>query len=165
MTAAAMAKAQVTVEPGKQEIRITRLFNAPRELVYKAMTDPALIPQWYGPYGSTMTVDQMDVRKGGIWRFVERDAEGNEHPFSGVYHTIVPNEEIIQTFEYEPLPGNHVLLETLRLTDEGNQTRLNVISVFQCVEDRDGMVEAGMESGMQETYFRLDALLETLQQG
>jgi len=158
-----MNKAQMIAEPGKQEIRVTRVFDAPRELLFKALTDPALVPQWWGQRNSNLTVDKMEVRKGGIWRYVERDVEGNEYAFSGVYHAIVPGEQVISTFEFEPLPGHHVILETMKLSDEDGKTRLSVTSVFQSVEDRDGMLQSGMEGGMNESYDRLDELIAQLQ--
>jgi uncharacterized protein YndB with AHSA1/START domain len=153
-------KTRLTADPATQEIRVQRDFAAPRSLVFKAMTDPALIPQWWG--ATSMRVDQLEIRKGGIWRFVE-DAEGGIESFSGVFHVIVPDELIVQTFEYEPLPGHHVLLETIRLEDHNGHTRLISTSVFQSIEDRDGMLAAGMEEGTEESYQRLEALLARLQ--
>src|SRR5438128_12053369 len=79
----------ILAEPGKQEILITREFDAPRELVFKACTDPKLIPQWWGPRYLSTEVDKMDVRPGGQWRFLNRDAEGNEYAFHGVYHEVL----------------------------------------------------------------------------
>jgi len=76
-----MSKTNIIAEPGKQEIVITRVFDAPRELVFKTITDPSLVPQWWGPKRFTTTVDKMEVRPGGQWRFVQRDADGNEHAF------------------------------------------------------------------------------------
>jgi uncharacterized protein YndB with AHSA1/START domain len=76
--------------PSDREIVMTRVFDAPRELVFKAYTDPSLIPQWWGPRGFTTTVDQMDVRPGGVWRFVQRGPDGSEYAFNGVYREIAP---------------------------------------------------------------------------
>lgn len=156
-----MNPVHVTADPGKQEVRITRLFDAPRALVFKAMTSPELVPHWWG-MDDNVQIDSMDVRKGGIWRYIERTEDGQELPFNGVYHVVVPDEMIVQTFEFEPLPGHHVILETIRLEDEGDKTRLNVVSVFQSVEDRDGMVQAGMQEGTEKSYARLDTVLEKL---
>jgi uncharacterized protein YndB with AHSA1/START domain len=153
-----MAKLTVIAEPGKQEIFMTRMFNAPREAVFKAHTDPKAIPEWWGQRNSTTTVDKMEVREGGRWRFVERGADGVEHGFHGVYHAIVAPERIVQTFEFEGVPG-HVLLETFTLEERDGVTTLTSQSVYQSVEDRDGMVQSGMEQGANESMDRLEELL------
>ncbi|HYP39948.1 MAG TPA: SRPBCC family protein [Chloroflexia bacterium] len=153
-----MAKTNVIAEPGKQEIIITRIVNAPRDLVFKAYTDPNAIPQWWGPRNLTTVVDQMDVRPGGIWRFVHRDAEGNEYGFHGVYHDVVSPDRIVSTFEFEGVPG-HVLLATMTFEEQDGKTKLTDASVFQSVEDRDGMLQSGMEGGASESMDRLDEYL------
>lgn len=154
-----MAKMNLIAEPGKQEIVMTRVFDAPRELVFKAYTDPALIPQWWGPKSLTTTVDRMDVRLGGVWRFAQRDAEGNEYAFYGVYHAIVSPERLVYTFEFEGMPG-HVLLATVTFEElNDGKTRLTDRSVFQSVEDRDGMLKSGMEEGATESLDRFAELL------
>lgn len=162
-----MPKTNITAEPGKQEILVTREFDAPRDLVFKAMTDPKLIPQWWGPRYLTTTVDKMDVRPGGMWRFVQRDPQGNEYAFHGVYHEILAPSRTIGTFEFEGLPETgHVILETAKFEAlPGNRTKLMTQSVFQSVADRDGMLQSGMEEGMNETYARFDALLEMIRKG
>ena len=158
-----MAAKTVTIlaEPGKQEMRISREFDAPRELVFKAFTDPALLPQWWGPRYLTTVVDKLDVRSGGQWRFINRTAEGNEFAFHGVYHEILAPERIIDTFEFEGLPETgHVALETLTLEAlSGGRTRLTTQSVFQSVADRDGALQSGMEEGLNDSYERLAELL------
>ena len=151
---------EVLVAPGKQEIVMSRTFDAPRELVYRAYTDPDLIPRWWGPRYLTTTVDSLDARAGGSWRFLQRDAEGNEYGFHGVFHDVTP-ERIVQTFEFEGMPG-HVALDSAVLEDVDGRTKVTVTSVFQSLEDRDGMVESGMESGARETWERLEELLKTL---
>ena len=153
-----MSKAAYTIEPGKQEIIMTRTFDAPRDLVFKTMMDPSLIPQWWGPRRHTTMVDEMEVRPGGRWRYVLRDAEGNETPFHGVYHDLTPPERMVLTFEWEGAPG-HVLLETVSLEEVDGKTRLMDQSVFQSVADRDAMVQSGMESGATEMMDRLEELL------
>ncbi len=157
-------KTKITAEPGKQEILITREFDAPRELVFKACTDPKLIPQWWGPRYLSTEVDKMDVRPGGQWRFLNRDAQGNAYAFHGVYHEVQAPERIIDTFEFEGLPETgHVTLETMKLEAlSGGRTRLTVQSVFQSVADRDGMLQSGMEEGLNETYDRLAELLKKM---
>jgi uncharacterized protein YndB with AHSA1/START domain len=156
-----MSKLSVTAEPGKQALIITRTFDAPRELIFKAMTDPQMVPHWWGPRGMTTLVDKMDVRHGGVWRFVHRTPDGEETGFRGVYHHIVPNEQIVQTFEWEGLPG-HISLETSTLEDYDGGTRIVNVAVYQSVADRDGMLNSGMEEGMAETYARLDEILAEL---
>jgi len=141
---------------------MTRVFDAPRELVFTVMTDPAHIPQWWGQRHTTTTVDKMDVQAGGLWRYVQRDQHGNEFAFHGVYHSITAPERVIDTFEFEGMPG-HVILETLTLEEQTDgKTRMTVSSVFQSVADRDGMLSAGMESGANESYDRFDELLATM---
>lgn len=152
---------KVTAQPGQHDIVMTRTFNASRELVFKALTDPTLIPRWWGPCTYTTVVDQMDVRMGGIWRFIQRGADGNEIPFRGVYHQISAPERLVYTFEWEGMPG-HILLETVTLTEEAGQTTLTDALVFQSIADRDGMITSGMESGAAESWDRLSELLTTL---
>jgi uncharacterized protein YndB with AHSA1/START domain len=154
----------ITAEPGKQEILITREFDAPRELVFKAYTDPQLIPQWWGPRNLSTEVDKLDLRPGGQWRFLNRDAQGNEYGFHGVYHEVLAPERIIDTFEFEGLPEKgHVTLETMKLEElPGGRTRLIAQSVFQSVADRDGMLQSGMEAGVHDTYDRLAELLKKM---
>ncbi len=157
-------KTTITAEPGKQEILITREFDAPRELVFKAFTDPQLIPQWWGPRNLSTEVDKLDLRPGGQWRFINRDAQGNEYAFHGVYHEVLAPQRIIDTFEFEGLPETgHVTLETMKLEAlPGGRARLITQSVFQSVADRDGMLQSGMEAGVNETYDRLAELLKKM---
>lgn len=153
----------ITAEPGKQELFITREFDAPRELVFRAHTEPDLFVQWLGPHGYSMKLITFEPRSGGSWRYISGDDEGNEYAFHGVFHEVSP-ERMIQTFEYEGLPeAGHVTLETLRLEAlPGNRTRLTIQSLFQSIEDRDGMIQAGMEIGVNDGYERLDDLLARL---
>lgn len=156
-------KTNLRAEPGKQELFVTREFDAPRELVFKAHTDPNLFIQWMGPRGLGTTLDTFEPVSGGAWRFIQKDTEGNEFSFHGVFHEVSP-ERIIQTFEFEGLPEpGHVVLETIELESLPNgRTRLTSQSVYRSVADRDGMVQAGMEVGVVEGYERLDEILETL---
>lgn len=156
-----MSKLTVVAEPGKQETILTREFDAPRERVFRAFTDPELVGRWWGLRNTTTIIDQIEVRPGGRWRFLERDDEGNEYAFRGVYHDVVAPERIVQTFEFEGMPG-HVLLETMTFEDVGGRTKLVAQSIFQSVEDRDGMVASGMEYGAEEGYQQLEELLGTL---
>jgi uncharacterized protein YndB with AHSA1/START domain len=151
----------VVTTPTEREIHIVREFDAPRDRVFAVYTDPALVPEWWGPRGTTTIVDVMDVRPGGQWRFVSRDEEGSETAFRGTYREIVEPERIVQTFEWEGMPG-HVSVETATFEDLGERTRVTTSSIFHTPEERDGMLGSGMEVGMNETYARLDELLERL---
>ena len=155
------AKTQFTAEPGKQTIVITRLFDAPRRNVFQAYTDPNLLPYWWGPEGLATTVDRMEVRPGGGWRFVQRAADGSEHAFHGVYHDVVAPQRLVYTFEFEGAP-DHVLLETVTFEEQDGQTRETDQLVFQSVEDRDAMLQSGMQAGATETMERFAELLKRL---
>lgn len=153
-----MNKLKVVAEPGKHDILMTREFNAPRELVFKAFVDPTLVPKWWGPHGLTTTVDAMEVKKGGLWRYIQSDGEGNEYAFNGVYHEIASPERIVFTFEFEGMAG-HVVLESVTFEEQDGKTTITDLSVFQSVEDRDGMMQAGMEQGASEGWDRMEAIL------
>ncbi len=149
-------KATVTT-PGDREIRIERIFNAPRDRVWRAMTDPQLLAQWWGR-GNKLVVEKFELERGGHWRFVEHGPEG-VHGFEGRFSVIAPPEKIVQTFEWDGMPG-HVALETATLEDLGDgRTRFVNVSLFHTAEDRDGMVQSGMEGGVNESYAALDRLL------
>jgi len=154
-------KTTITAEPGKQELFITREFDAPRELVFRAYTEPEIYAQWLGPNGLTTTFDVFEPVSGGKYRFIQKDQDGNEFSFHGVTHEVLAPERIIGTFEFDGLPeAGHVVLETTRFEAiAGNRTRVTSQSVFQSVSDRDGMVQSGMEQGVVEGYERLDEIL------
>lgn len=156
-----MAALRVMAEPGKHDILMSRAFNAPRVLVFRAYTDPTLIPLWWGPENLTTMVDRMELTKGGIWRYVQRDADGSEFAFHGVYHAIVAPERLVYTFEYEGMPG-HVLLETITFEEQDGRTTVIDSTVCQTVEDRDGLLQSGMQDGAAESWNRFEALLKTL---
>lgn len=164
MTTKTKNKSQLTVEPGKQELIVVREFEAPRDLVFKAFTDPKLVAKWLSPKRMTTRIDKFEAKNGGSWRYIQTDDKGNEYIFRGVTHEIVAPERIIQTFEFEGLPEKgHVALETTVFeTLPNNRSRIVNKTVFQSIEDRDGMVAAGMEGGMNEAYEQLDDLLTTL---
>ncbi|HJS17258.1 MAG TPA: SRPBCC family protein [Anaerolineales bacterium] len=153
-------KTTIKAEPGSQEMFITREFDAPRALVYKAHVDPDLYIQWLGPRGYEMVLESFEPISGGKYRYIHKDKDGNEFAFHGVFHEM-SEELMIQTFEFEGLPERgHVVLDTMRLEElPDNRTRVTIQSIYQSVEDRDGMIQAGMESGMNEGYERLDELL------
>lgn len=152
---------KIIAEPGKQELILSREFDAPRELVFQAHTDPELYAQWLGPRALTTKFETFEAKTGGSYRFIQKDADGKEFAFHGVYHEVRAPDRIIGTFEFEGLPETgHVLLETTRFeTLPGNRARVVVQDIFQSVADRDGMFQAGMGQGINEGYERLDELL------
>ena len=154
-------KTTVSAPEGLPFTEIVREFDAPRDLVYRAHTDPDLLVQWLGPRRMAMTVDRYEVRDGGTWRYVHRDPDGNAYGFHGVFHGEPTMDGIVQTFEFEGAPG-HVSLDRLVLEDLGGRTRVRVHSTFESVADRDAMVENGMAQGVDEGYARLDELVASL---
>jgi uncharacterized protein YndB with AHSA1/START domain len=149
--------------PSDTEIVMTREFDAPRELIFKAYTDPELVPKWWGLRDNVTTVDVMDVRPGGTWRYVERSPDGQEYGFHGEYREVAPPDRLVYTFEFEGMPG-HVIEETVTLEEKNGRTILTATSVFTSKEDRDGMIASGMEGGAAESHNRLAELLAELQQ-
>lgn len=153
-----MSKTVITAEPGIPQIIITREFDAPRDLVFRAHIEPDLLVQWLGPRDLVMTIDGYEVRNGGTWRYVHADADGNTYGFHGVFHGDPSPDAIVQTFEFEGAPG-HVCLETATLTERDGKTLMRTVSVFQSVEDRDAMIASGMERGVHNSHERLAELL------
>jgi uncharacterized protein YndB with AHSA1/START domain len=149
----------IVTTPAEREIVSERVFDAPRERVFAAYTNPELISRWWGPRGTATTVDKMDVRPGGAWRFVvHNDSDGEETGFRGTYREVTPPERIVQTFEWEGMPG-HVIVETATFEDLGARTRVTNTSLFHTPEERDGMLASGMEKGLTESHDRLAELL------
>ncbi len=153
-----MGTTRVTAEPGLPFIEIEREFNAPRDLIFRAHTDPELLVQWLGPRRLTMTVDRLEIRDGGTWRYVHREPDGTEHGFHGVFHGTPSVDGIVQTFEYEGTPGD-VSLESLTLEERDGRTLVRAHSVYRSIEARDAMIQSGMEQGLNEGYERLDELI------
>jgi uncharacterized protein YndB with AHSA1/START domain len=144
---------------GDREIRIERTFDAPRDRVFAAYTDPELLPRWWGPREYTTRVVEMNVRPGGAWHFVHESESGDaDHGFRGTYREVTPPERIVQTFEWLGMPG-HVSVETAEFEDLGDRTRVVTTSIYDTPEERDGMPLAEMEAGLTETYDRLDEVL------
>jgi uncharacterized protein YndB with AHSA1/START domain len=144
-----------------REVVMSRLFDAPRALIFKMYTDPKHITQFLGPKKYINVVDKMDVRVGGIWRFIQRDDKGKEFAFNGIYKEIDAPKRLAYTFEFEGMPG-HILLETLTFEEKKAKTMLTANVLFQNIEDRDGMLNSGMESGATESWDRLAELLERM---
>jgi predicted CoA-binding protein/uncharacterized protein YndB with AHSA1/START domain len=151
--------------PSDLEIVATRVFDAPRELVFKAYTTPSLLQRWYGSADTNVIVDRMDLKPRGSWRVIDRGAGEADHAFSGVYLDVEPPSRLAYTFNYEPLPGNHEAVATVTFEEVDGQTRLVTSTRYLTVEDRDGMVKSGMEQGTAESMDRLAELLRRLQSG
>jgi len=149
--------------PSDREIVMTRVFDAPRELVFEAHSKCEHLAKWWGPRKYSLAICELDFRPGGAYRFVHRGPDGmEEHGFRGEFSEIAPPERIVWTFEWEGMPG-HVSVDTLTLEDlGGGRTKLTAHSLFDSVEDRDGMVQSGMEEGAAETWDRLAEHLQTM---
>jgi uncharacterized protein YndB with AHSA1/START domain len=157
-------RTKITAEPGKQELFITREFNAPRELVFKAYIDPKLYVQWLGPRDLTMKIDIFEPKSGGSWRYIQKDKDGNEYAFHGINHEVLTPLRIISTFEFEGLPETgHIVLEVATFEElPKKRTKVTSQLVHLSISDRDGNLQSGMEKGINESYERLDELLEKI---
>jgi uncharacterized protein YndB with AHSA1/START domain len=153
-----MSGATTLMTPSDREIVTERVFDAARDRVFAAFTDPELIPKWWGPRRMTTVVDHMDLRPGGTWRFISHDCDGQEQAFRGTYREITPPMRLVQTFEWEGLPG-HVIVDTVTFEDLGERTKVTTTSLFHTTEERDGMLSSGMERGLSESHERLSELL------
>jgi uncharacterized protein YndB with AHSA1/START domain len=156
-----MSETRVQAPVGVPFIDVSREFDAPRDLVFRAFIEPELLVQWLGPRKYEMVIDTYDVRAGGSWRYVHRDAQGNEFGFHGVFHGEPSPDGFVQTFEFEGAPG-HVSLDKLSLEEHAGRTTVRTHSVYQSLEARDAVVESGMAGGMDEGFNRLDVLLGRL---
>jgi len=136
---------------GDTEMLITREFNAPRHLVYKAYTTPELVRRWWAGRRGQMTIAEIDLRVGGTWRFVMTSSEGFEVAFHGTYREIVPDERLVHTEVYEAMPEAEAV-NTLTFAETDGRTTLTVLVDCGTREVRDGMMASGMEAGMQEAY-------------
>jgi uncharacterized protein YndB with AHSA1/START domain len=155
-------KTEFIIEPGRQDIVMKRVFDAPRDVVFEAYTDPANFSEWWGPRNLKTVVDRAEIKPGGRWRFLNIERDGTEHAFRGVYHDVVAPELLIYTFEYEPMAGE-VALEKVMLEELDGATQYTSVTVYSSVEGRDQMAESGMEEGAGETMDRFAELLERIQ--
>ena len=152
-----MTRRAVVTTPADREIRIERVFDASRERVWRAFTEAELVAQWWGR-GHRLEIERLEVERGGHWRFVEHGPDG-VHGFEGRYREVTPPERLVHTFEWDGMPG-YVVVETVTLEDLGDgRTRVVNTSLFHTSEERDGMLESGMEQGLNESYAALDRLL------
>ncbi len=160
MTRAISDRRATVSTPSEREIHIERIFDAPRERVWQAMTDPALVAHWWGR-GNKLVIERFEPVRGGHWRFVEHSAQG-VHGFEGRFREVTPIERVVQTFEWDGMPG-HVIIETIDFEDLGDgRTRIINVSLFHTQEERDGMLHSGMETGLNQSYAALDQLLARL---
>ncbi len=140
------------------ELVMERVFDAPRELVWSVLTDPERIPHWWGPRETTMTVEEMDVRPGGRWRWISHSSEGDA-PFKGEYLEVEPPARLVRTEIFDVPPFNSdpagAAVETMTLEDLGGRTRLVSRARFPSVESLEGALATGMIGGALETYDRL----------
>lgn len=157
-----MSKHELTVTlPSDREVQMTRVFEAPRALVFEAHSKCEHVTQWWAR-GNKMACE-MDFRPGGRWRFVEHAPDGEDYAFRGEYREIVAPEKLSWTFEFEGMPGN-VLVETLSFEEHDGKTTVTSVSRYESKEARDGMIASGMEVGAAESYNHLDELLARLTQ-
>lgn len=156
-----MSEKAVITEAKGACVEITRAFAAPRDLVFRAHTDPELLVQWLGPRRLTMTVEELDVRDGGRWHYTHHDPDGGSYGFRGVFHGTPSPDLIVQTWEFEGAPGN-VSLERLSLEETDGRTVLRAKACYLDVEALEADLAHGMEQGMQEGYQRLDELVSRL---
>lgn len=160
MTTIKNPKTAKVTTPTEREIQIERIFDAPRERVFRAMIDPKLLAQWWGR-GNPLTIERLEVERGGHWRFVEHTPQGAQG-FEGRFREVTPPERLAMTFEWDGMPG-HVVINTMALHDLGDgRTKLVSTSLFHTTEERDGMLKSGMEVGMNQSYAALDELLASL---
>jgi uncharacterized protein YndB with AHSA1/START domain len=159
-----MGTTHLVVEPGLPTLSMTRDFDAPRDLLFRAYTDPELVARWMGPRRLTTEIVEWDVRHGGEWRYLSREADGSAYGFRGVFHGTPSVDGIVQTWEFEGYP-QAVQLQRCWFEDLAGATRLHAQVAFFSVEDRDGLVASGMEGGMNEGYARRDELLAEIVEG
>jgi uncharacterized protein YndB with AHSA1/START domain len=149
--------------PTDREIVMTRVFDAPRDLVFEAHTSCEHLSRWWGPRKYEFASCEVDFRPGGAWRIVHRGPDGEEYGFRGEFREIVRPERITWTFEFEGMPG-HVSVQTVTFEEQDGKTTLRATAGYETVEERDANLESGMVDGAAETYDRLDEYLEVLQQ-
>lgn len=159
-TMAKQEKAAKVEVVGDRELHIERAFDAPLAKVWRAYSEVELVKQWWGR-GNRLDVVRFEFERGGHWRFEEHSG-GQVHGFEGRFGDIEPQKRIVMTFEWDGMP-THVSKDTAEFVDLGNgRTLIRSRSIFLMAEDRDGMVNAGMEGGLNQSYAALDRLLATL---
>lgn len=161
MNTPAKHAAQLVSQPSEREIRIERVFDAARERVWRALTEPTSIAAWWGR-GNKLAVERYEPYRGGHWRFVEHTPQGPQG-FEGRFREVTPHSRVVQTFEWDGMPG-HVVVETMTLAElPDGRTKLVTLSLFHTTEERDGMFRSGMADGVAQSYAALDNLLASAQ--
>jgi uncharacterized protein YndB with AHSA1/START domain len=163
MAVTSSGSAKVTL-PADDQILITREFDAPRHLVYKAITTPELVKRWWHANRGEVTVAEIDLRVGGKWRYVSVTPDGMEVGFHGEYREIVPNERVVSTEAYEgiPDPDANATVNTVTLAENDGRTSMSVLVEAPSKEVRDAIIESGMEAGMQDAYDLLEEVAGSL---
>jgi len=163
MAVTSSGTATVTL-PTDTQILITREFDAPKHLVYRAWTTPELVKRWWHANRGEVTLAEIDLRVGGMWRYVSRSEDGFEVGFHGEYREIVPNERLVTTEVYEGIPDadEHAALDTLTLTESDGRTTLTVLVEHPTREGRDAHINSGMEAGMQDAMDLLEEVAVSL---
>jgi uncharacterized protein YndB with AHSA1/START domain len=163
MAVTSSGSAKVTL-PADDQILITREFDAPRHLVYKAITTPELVKRWWHANRGEVTVAEIDLRVGGKWRYVSVTPDGMEVGFHGEYREIVPNERVVSTEAYEgiPDPDANATVNTVTLAENDGRTSMSVLVEAPSKEVRDAIIESGMEAGMQDAYDLLEEVAASL---
>jgi uncharacterized protein YndB with AHSA1/START domain len=153
---------QVTI-PSDREITLTRVFAAPRSLVFDAFTKPELLKLWFGPRGWSLVVCEVDLKVGGAWRFVLRSPEGRDMGMRGVYRELQPPSRSVHTETFDDFPGESIV--TTVLVEDRGKTTLTATVLYPSQQVRDAVVESGMEHGAAESYDKLAELLPSLATG
>jgi uncharacterized protein YndB with AHSA1/START domain len=159
-----VSELQVIAEPGVPQVIVIREFEAPRELLFRAYTEPDLVARWLGPAGLELIVNQLDPQHGGRWRWTHYDADGKGYVFHGLYHGTPTPERIVQTYEFDQQPGT-VYLNLITFDEADGVTTLRQNTVFFAVQDRDLYVAGGMEQGIRASMQQLDDLVTELAKG
>jgi uncharacterized protein YndB with AHSA1/START domain len=159
MTTAHKVGATTFTTPSDREIVMTRVFDAPRELVFDAYTKPEHVPHWFGPHGTEVPVCEIDLRPGGEWRFVLRSPDGSEMGMRGVYREVARPERLVSTESFDDYPGES--LNTIELTEEDGRTVFTCTVLYDSKETRDAVIASGMQGGAAETFDRLADYVES----
>src|SRR3954447_6359100 len=145
--------------PGDRAVVLTRVFDAPRRLVWDAFTKPELLKRWFGPRGWSLAVCEVDLRVGGAWRFVLQGPDGQQMGMRGVYQELAPPDRSVHTESFDEYPGESVV--TMVLAEQGGKTTMTATVRYDSQAVRDAVVASGMEHGAAESYDRLAELLGT----
>jgi uncharacterized protein YndB with AHSA1/START domain len=146
--------------PTDREIVMTRVFDAPRQMVFDAFTKPELLKRWFGPRGWSLAVCETDFRVGGSWRFMLRGPDGTEMGMRGVYREIVPPERTVHTESFDDYPGESIV--TAVWVEDRGRTTMTATVLYPSQEVRDAVINSGMEHGAAESYDKLAELLESI---